>query len=234
MTGQSGIMTGPCLVLVHGWGFDSGFWSPLCTALKGIETRIADLGFFGAPRVIDPPTDRPVIAIGHSLGLLWLLKNRPFAWQGLISISGMPRFLRSDNFPHGVAPRFLDRMKSRFNEDPLLTLNEFRSRCGWPQVATESELSADIAARIDVPRLGEGLDWLSDWDARGSLENETAPVLALAGDNDAIVPWALSRSVFGQGDLSELHCAKGGSHVLPYEQPQWCADRIGDFLGKVT
>ncbi|MBT4770625.1 MAG: alpha/beta fold hydrolase [Rhodospirillaceae bacterium] len=219
-------MTGPCLVLVHGWGFDASFWSPLCTALKGVETRIADLGFFGAPRVIDPPRDRPVIAIGHSLGLLWLLKNRPFAWQGLVSISGMPRFLRSDSFPHGVAPRFLDRMKSRFSKDPLLTLNEFRSRCGWPD-------DEKAPMNMDTLRLAEGLEWLSDWDVRQSLENETAPVLALAGDDDAIVPWALSQSVFGQRDLSELHCAKGGSHVLPYAQPQWCADRIDDFLGKV-
>ncbi len=220
-------MTSPCLVLVHGWGFDADFWSPLATALKDIETRIVDLGFFGKPHDVDPPADRPLIAIGHSLGLLWLLKNRPFAWQGLVSISGMPRFLRSDDFPHGIAPRFLERMKSRFNEDPLLTLNEFRSRCGW----ADDPVSP---AAIDTARLAQGLDWLSDWDVRESLKNESAPVLALAGDNDSIIPWALSASVFADRPLSELHCAKGGSHVLPYAQPQWCADHIRNFLARAA
>ena len=89
-------MRGAQLVLVHGWGFDSGVWDPLRALMGNTVTRVHDLGFFGHPAEALPEstaiTGAPVVAVGHSLGFMWLLHHRPFAWDALVSVCGMPRF----------------------------------------------------------------------------------------------------------------------------------------------
>ena len=63
-------------VLVHGWGFHAGLWSEFVRHLGGAEITLVDLGFIaGGPQGEQywPPD---AIAVGHSLGLLWLLVRR--------------------------------------------------------------------------------------------------------------------------------------------------------------
>ena len=96
------------LVMLHGWGFDRDFWRKLREELNGFDCISWDLGFYGDPHM--PPPERPAIAVGHSYGLLWLLKHRPFAWRGLISINGFSRFSAAGDFPQGVPLAQLDRL----------------------------------------------------------------------------------------------------------------------------
>ena len=39
----------PVLLLIHGWGFDAGFWDPLRRQLPELPCVAWDLGFHGAP-----------------------------------------------------------------------------------------------------------------------------------------------------------------------------------------
>src|ERR1700735_2932938 len=97
----------PVLLLVHGWGFDAGFWDPVQERL-GVDAVVAwDLGFFGAPSRPPLPEGRPVVAVGHSFGLLWLLHHRPVAWRALVSVNGFACFTRRKDFPEGMVPRLL-------------------------------------------------------------------------------------------------------------------------------
>ncbi len=220
------------LVLVHGWGFDGEVWNPLCKLLgdmvDDVTTLVHDLGFFGHPATAKPEgtmiTGGPVIAVGHSLGLMWLLRQRPFAWDALVSVCGMPRFTAAADYPHGVAPRILDRMAARLKREPRATVDDFRQRCG---VGAAPET-------LDESRLGEGLDWLGQWDLRQSLAAETAPLLALGGEEDEIVPWALSQEIYGQRPGTVLHGAPGGDHGLPQTQAQWCADHLRAFIDELS
>src|SRR4029079_16059829 len=60
-------------VLVHGWGFNAGIWRELVRHLPGAEISFVDLGFIrGGPKGIDTWPEN-AIAVGHSLGALWLL-----------------------------------------------------------------------------------------------------------------------------------------------------------------
>ncbi len=203
----------PVLLLVHGWGFDASFWSPLRDCLAEVETVAWDLGFLGPAAFPPPPAGRPVIAVGHSFGLLWLLRRRPLAWQRLVSINGFARFTSSPDFPDGVAPRLLERMIMRFAKDPAQVFADFMGRCG---------AAAALPSTCDHAALHAGLEALAGWDGR------PAPVdVALAGRSDPIAPPTLTQASFA-GTAVEWH---PGGHLLPQRDPVWCAARLRNLLG---
>jgi pimeloyl-[acyl-carrier protein] methyl ester esterase len=215
-------VTAPCLALVHGWGSDAEVWKPLLKELSGLDAVTFDLGFFGRPRLPSLARRADVIAVGHSLGFLWLLHERPFAWRALVSICGFPRFTRGPDFPLGVAPRVLERMAAKLPKDPASVVAEFRRRCGCPLPPR--------TRRVDAARLGEGLSWLARWDERAALDAERTPVLALFARDDDVVPPALSSQVFEDREGVTAASAASGGHALPLTRPAWCATQMRKFL----
>src|SRR3546814_3019625 len=61
---------------VHGWGFETRVWDSLRAALGDPAACLPDFGYFGDAA---SPADGggPVIAIGHSLGVMKLLRKPP-------------------------------------------------------------------------------------------------------------------------------------------------------------
>lgn len=208
----------PHLLLVHGWGFDASFWDPLREALgDDVAVTAWDLGFLGAPNRPALPPDVPVVAAGHSLGLLWLLKERPVAWKRLVSINGFSRFTRADDLPQGVAPRLLERMIARLGQDAKAVYADFMGRCGVAEPTLES---------IDAAALEWGLRALADWDCRAGAGVD----LALAGRADPILPQALTGALFPPS-LARWH---DGGHLLPLTDPLWCAQQLRIVMESVT
>jgi len=197
----------PLLLLIHGWGFDGGFWAPLREVLE-CDAMAWDLGFFGHPEQPPLPADRPVMAVGHSFGMLWLLHHRPAAWRALVSINGFACFTRRETFPMGVAAAPLRRMISQCAEAPQRVVADFRIRCGG---------APPPPTGLDQESLMDGLQSLHGWDER------PAPAqLALCGRNDPIVSTAMSRACFAE-DRIVWH---EGGHLLPQEDPAWCAAHL--------
>ncbi|OIQ87270.1 alpha/beta hydrolase family protein [mine drainage metagenome] len=215
----------PALLFVHGWGFDAGFWQPLRQRLAGIPSVAWDLGFHGAPARPLPPGDAPLVAVGHSFGLLWLLKERPLPWRSLVSINGFSRFTRADDFPQGVAPRLLDRMAARLDQAPAAVYQDFMARCGMDVTATGGMESAATGG-LDSARLAWGLSALANWDCRAA-----PPVdLALCGRQDPILPTAMSEALFAPA----LAKWRDGGHLLPLTDPDWCARQLTAHLESLT
>lgn len=200
----------PLLVLLHGWGYDANFWQPLIDAAPDMEFRTWDLGFFGAPSFLPP--EREAVAIGHSYGALWLLRQRPFAWKGLISINGFSRFSQAPDLPQGISFAQIDRLHAALDADPQGCLAGFRQRCGD---------TTPPPGGPDVARLAESLDRLRQWD-----ERPATPDLALCGEADKVVPAPLSRALFPER-ITRWH---GGGHLLPQQDPDWCAGEIRTWL----
>jgi pimeloyl-[acyl-carrier protein] methyl ester esterase len=200
----------PLLVLVHGWGYDASFWRPLIEALPDAECLAWDLGYYGEPAL--PPPGREAVAVGHSHGVLWLLRQRPFAWHGLVSINGFSRFSAAPDLPQGVPLAQVDRLGATLEADPSACLAGFRQRCGdmTPPPSTPN-----------VSRLLDSLEHLRQWDERPAL-----PGLALCGETDKVVPAPLSRALFPEG-ITRWHA---GGHLLPQQDPDWCAGEIRTWL----
>ncbi len=216
----------PRLVLVHGWGFEPGIWQGLRGALAEFESSTIDLGYYGPPCGPAFPPDRPVVVVGHSLGVLWLLKTRPFPWQALVSINGFPRFVEGEGYEPAVRMRVIDRMIRRLAADPAGVVEEFRHRCGATGPLPDGPVPDALL---------QGLTWLRDWDARqeeGSPNQE--PILALSGGVDPILPAGMDEHCFSNfGDVQRIRHDKGG-HLLPVTNPEWCAQQVRAFLTELA
>jgi len=198
----------PLLLFVHGWGFDARLWDGVRACFPPDDTLAWDLGFFGAPARPAPPPGRPVIAVGHSFGALWLAHGHPGV--PLVALNGFTCFARRPDFATGVAPRVLARMRARLRVAPEAVVAEFRAACGCTVPAPISP---------DADALDAGLAALEDWDERG-----TRPLLALCGASDALISPAMSETCF-----PNIVWHPGG-HLLPLEAPDWCAAQLAPLL----
>ena len=194
------------LVLLHGWGCDADLWSRMAPLLTGFDAVRLDRGYFGAPMLCDKP-EGPAIAVGHSLGAMWLAR----AWPDvpLVAINGFDRFCG----PQAVAPRVLARMRQRFAQSPEAVLADFRHRIGMappPVIAAPQALAEDLALLADET----------------APPPRHAPLLVLQAQDDALLPEDLRHHTFGG---APAHTHTHGGHLLPLTQPAWCAAQIAAF-----
>jgi pimeloyl-[acyl-carrier protein] methyl ester esterase len=204
-------------VLVHGWGFNASLWSGLVPRLANAKVSLVDLGFVaGCPEASrDWPgdaIDQDIIAIGHSLGVLWLLKERGGRFKGLVSVQGFDRYC-----PHVPSAR-VAALQRGLARDPGGTLQAFWRACGASDFASPEALN--------VARLAEGLDWLMHWDAQNAKKSLRCPILTLGARDDVIVPPTMSEAVWG---AETMLWSPDGGHALPLRHPDWCARHVLEF-----
>jgi len=205
-------------LFVHGWALDASLWDGVRAALGAHSGTARELGYFSA--VSDPGfVEGPVIAVGHSLGTMQLLDQPPAGLVGLVAINGFTRFAASADHPEGVPVRLLHRMMQRLEQDVDATVRAFRARCG---------IDEPPPGRCVLPVLKQGLEQLRDGDARSRIRTLRCPVLALAGNRDAIAPPELSRACF-----DDLRWVEEGGHLLPLTHPALCARLLRGFAGRI-
>jgi pimeloyl-[acyl-carrier protein] methyl ester esterase len=196
------------VTLLHGWGYDATLWRQVVPLLDGFDVEVCDLGYFGAAKLPEA-CDGPRIAVGHSLGALWWLANN-LPWQTLVAINAFPRFTAAGDFPQGVAPRLLDRMRKRFSETPAAVLGDFQAACG----------GAGPALPEDAARLAAGLESLGQIDARTAWVARAPDIRLLAGGRDAIVPAALTDVTAATLSKDHFRWIEDGGHLLPLTHPK--------------
>ncbi|MFS3134463.1 alpha/beta fold hydrolase [Gluconacetobacter sacchari] len=212
------------LFLIHGWGFTPDFWQPVRARLGQVEAMALDFGFFGAARMADRPAGRHV-AVGHSLGALWLLLNPPVECVGMLLINGFARFGAAEDYRQGVPPRVIERMARGLDHHPDDVVAAFRGRAG---ITTP----APGAARAE--RLAWALDLLRNADARAACDAGQGaglpPIRVLAGAEDPIAPPAMTEASF-LGRVP-VEWVEDGGHLLPLTHPDRCADAITRMIAE--
>lgn len=209
------------LRFLHGWGLDARLWDGVAPRLPGYEIEVVDRGYFGAPR--DFGGDGPVILIAHSFGTLLALGDLSTGCLGLVAVNGFDRFTGEGDVP-GVNRRVIDRMLTRFAEDPAAVLADFRKRCG-----DETPVGTP-----DLARLRRDLEALREGDRRAEAARFAGPILSLQGAADPILPPSMRDAVFaGAAQVERLTHAHAG-HLLPASDPAWCATRIARFAESVA
>ena len=207
------------IVLVHGWGFNTGVWDRMLPHLDGHEIYRIDLGFMrGGPRGSNEmPADS--LCIGHSFGVMWLLKHGPRPIRGLVSIAGFDCL-------HKYVPKdVLDDMREGMLKDPHAQMKDFWKNAGF--AGNEPEGDPDFGG------LRGGLDWIATWDAGEELKNLGVPVMALAARDDRVVREEMTKNIWGNG-VAELHWLDKGGHLLPLTHAEWCAEHINKFADAIA
>jgi pimeloyl-[acyl-carrier protein] methyl ester esterase len=215
----------PRLLFAHGWALDRTLWDGVLAALgeDAADGVVFDAGFYGDP-LPWPALDsrRPLLGVGQSLGNLELLTAPPAPLAGLVVIDGFARFGQGPDFPLGVPPRVLQRMRDWLAEDPKV-LMDFLTRAGGQVPA---------AATSNGPRLAEGLERLETLDGRAAARG--LPLWRLHAEGDAIATLAMADASFEGCDVVERRIRPATDHLSPLHDPEACADIIGAALTALT
>lgn len=200
------------LYLVHGWGFDASFWTPMLAHLPDVSAQVVDCGYFGSEHRPALP-DAPYLAIGHSAGSLALLEQDLPGCEELVFFNGFPRFTAAPDFPDGTPERVLTRMRARLKRDSAAVLHDFRALCGT---------DAPLSGTPDVDALDRGLEALQTLDCRPQAANWNDRLHWMTGADD---PFGATKAGFAPpGERVE------GGHLLPLTHPGLCADFVRRWL----
>lgn len=220
------------IVLVHGWAYSSAVWNRMEACFHRhyagnsvpLEVCRIDLDFCerngvpvdgkGKKEVLQ--IDEKTVCIGHSLGALWLLKNMRAAPGAFVAINGFT------SFSDCARPEELERMKAGVRKAAQTQVRHFYILAG--------DRKSVVPHDCNVNALVAGLEMLKKEQAHEELDRLVCPVLALASDNDKIVPAAVSRDHWRQ---RKLIWHRRAAHVLPVNDPDWCVMQIVRWLEEI-
>lgn len=197
---------GSPLILLHGWGWHSGIWSPLTPHLADkFKIFTPDLPGFGKspvltggytfeaiiPRLLErlPPK---ATWLGWSLGGLfawWVAIHHPERVSRLITVAASPRFINTENWS-GIPVATLEKFTTDLTNHCQTTLKDFLAlqlRGSSNQEALLKEFQEQFI-HPDISALLGGLALLRTTDLRADLSKITIPSLHIFGSLDKIVP----------------------------------------------
>ena len=204
------------IAFLHGWSGDRHLWGQLIPHLGEFTCLADDRGYFGEPVTVAAAD----IVVTHSFGTMRALAAPPAGMKALVAINGFDCFAARTDFPHGAAPRVLDRMAVRLAADPPAAVAEFRTRVGALPPGREP----------DPAPLAEDLGRLRADDLRGRW---AGPLVVIHGARDPILPPALQTATFAdRPDALRLTLPDHG-HLAPLTAALSCAAAIRDLAARI-
>ncbi len=201
--------TGAPLVMLHGWGWDSGIWQPLVPILKKkYQLFLVDLPGFGKSPVLTTDYKFETIAplifalvptkatwLGWSLGGMlawWITIHYPEKVSRLITVASSPKFVCDKNWP-GVENKVLENFSTLLVSDYQKTLQDFlelQLRGSPKRQELFDKLKNQLLEKkqIALPALLGGLELLRETDLRQDLHKIKIPSLHIFGGHDTLVP----------------------------------------------
>lgn len=200
---------GPALGLIHGWAMHGGLFAPLVDRLaEHCTLHLVDLPGHGHARDDDRALEPVALAralvarvpdavwLGWSLGGQIALRaalDHPDRVRGLVMVAASPRFVCSDDWPHGVGSALFSDFGDALQRDFRGTLDGFLALEALGSSSAQDELRKLRAQAFErgepSPRaLLEGLRLLDTLDLRAELPGLQVPSLWLSGRRDRLVP----------------------------------------------
>jgi len=244
---------GPPLVLLHGWAMHGGVFAPLVERLRERHTlHVVDLPGHGASRDSSVPLtlDACVAAIarsvppapwcGWSLGGLIALHaaaTLPAQVPMLAMLCASPRFVRGDDWKHGVSAEIFDDFASGLRSDYRGTLDRFVALEAFGSEHAKDEIRAlrdNLFARGEPSArvLADGLELLQATDLRGVLPALSVPSLWLAGRRDRLVPPRAMQAAAQLCPQADCHVVEHAGHAPFLTHADVVAMRLAEFLSR--
>jgi pimeloyl-[acyl-carrier protein] methyl ester esterase len=243
--------SGPDLVLVHGWGVNSGVWQQVLPLLKQrYRVTCVDLPGHGASSGVRMPLSLEAVAsqllevapssalwLGWSLGGLICLQiaiHAPLRVRALLLSNTTPRFITASDWPYAMPPAQLDAFAMELAEDFTETVQRFLALQVLGDERARDTLRAlrdSVLARGEPHKesLAAGLSILHDTDVRDGLHRISAPTLVLTGDYDRLTPpqagQALAAMITGARSVSFARTA----HAPFISHPVQFVGAVDDF-----
>jgi pimeloyl-[acyl-carrier protein] methyl ester esterase len=201
--------TGPDLVLLHGWAMHGGIFMPLADVLRDRWTvHVVDLPGHGHSRDDATPLNLSELAaalarrlpravwLGWSLGGLIAQKiaiDAPEKVRALTIVAGSPRFVKADDWPHGVEHDVFRAFEQELASDWRGTVERFLALevigSEWAREALRVLQACVFDRGEPAPHvLADGLDLLDATDLRAGIAGLSVPSAWITGRRDRLVP----------------------------------------------
>jgi len=222
---SSAIGSGPDLVLLHGWGFNSDLFNDLVEKYKSqyCVTKI-DLPGHGRSDDVDGGLNewcdeiinilpKDPILLGWSLGGLLAIKiATQVKISKLILVASTPKFVRSEDWTYGIdANNF-----QQFSDALQLNLSKGLKRFVSLQTQDKNQLKTLNQSIDALPAstiaLNQGLEILLNTDLICEFEQLKMPIKIILGERDTLIPIKISEwykqqipTTLNTGHLPFLH-----------------------------
>ncbi|MFO7603432.1 MAG: pimeloyl-ACP methyl ester esterase BioH [Gammaproteobacteria bacterium] len=246
---------GPDLVMLHGWGMHSGYFSPVLEALSSsFRLHLVDLpghgrsGHYPEPYTLEnvagailtavkPALKGKAIWLGWSLGgsiATWIAAHARDQIAALILVASNPRFMQQTDWPYGVADALMQTFADELCRDYDKTLLRFLAlqiRGADNERAVLRQLREHMRNTTAPPPqvLYGGLEILRQFDGRALLQQLTLPVLMIGGQKDTLVPPAALQASAAASSTTTLSVWPSAGHALFLAQPDRFTQELKTF-----
>lgn len=223
------------LLFLHGWLMSRKVWEyqlPLAAGFRIIAPDLPGHGESDGDRFsyADAVADvaelcrhlglEQVVLVGWSMGAQIALQSWPGLHDrlaGLVLVGGTPLFCRAEGYDHGLPPAEARTMALRLRRNFTRTAGEFYQGMfsrDEVQARDPARLASTIVGHLPEPAVAlAALDELVRTDLRSLLEQITAPVLLIHGDEDLICLPGASRFMHDALPDSRLRFFAGAGHA---------------------
>lgn len=201
----------PALVMLHGWGSSAAVWQPVIEQLsRDYDCYSPDLPGHAASELeqSDLPSlsrqilkgiNRPAIWLAWSLGALMAIKAAllaPQQVQGLLIVSGSPKFVRSDDWPNAMPADVYDQFLDEYRANPARAQQRFIAlQMHGDRHAREVHKELHASASPADSDILWGLEMLGLYDLHQEMAELSCPVHCLYGASDKLIPVAVGEDM---------------------------------------
>ena len=242
---------GPDLVLIHGWGLNSGVWDGFAPLLEN-RFRVTRVDLPGHGRSdwrqatsLDEWVDavlaavpQPAVWLGWSLGGLVAMQaalRAPGKITALITVASSPCFVRRPGWQCAMPPALLETFSAGLQQDYARTLNRFLSLQVRGSAHASTVLKALRATLLDhgepdAAGLAAGLQILRSTDLRNDLGKIACRALLLLGERDTLVPQSAGSGTAALLTDVQRVVIEGAGHAPFLVAPAQVAGQIINFM----
>ena len=253
-------VSGPQLLLIHGWGMHGGMWNGVAEQLAlnfsvmvvdlpghGFSADLSRFPFHMANFTIDSVVDElsaqfgeQLAVCGWSLGgqiaLRWATRH-PQQVERLVTVASTPSFVRRKGWDHALSAEILQEFADNLQHHYALTLKRFLALQvrGSEQEREWLKVLRDTLfsrGEPDLAALQSGLEILRSCDLCSALPGVKQAMLVLAGERDTLIPLQASQYLASNTPNGRLAVISGAAHAPFLSHPDEFVRHVVNFLNE--